>query len=212
MSESKQQQTWNSMKTSKELINRLNESDSLEYIDKENIFSCTIYKENWDEKEREPNGIKGNIKTIFTDEERSDITGTKPSNDCNINFVFIGISFFGDIIEVGKSSLEGDWAYKIYFEKGVSSEYLEYIIAKTLESSQKIEAKELLNKITLNLNKFYERMIILPIVSVHNTDDDIAKQMERVVGEDVVIPFTGDNKNIKFVRPNSHKRTKNNLI
>ena len=52
---------------------------------------------------------------------------------------------------------------KIYFEKGVSSEYLEYIMEKTLESSpnlessSKMKAKELLNILSLNLNKFYER-------------------------------------------------------
>lgn len=204
MSDSNLQQIWNSAKTSEALIKRLKESDLLKYIDKEKIFLCTIYEENWNDKERELNGIKGNIKTKFTDKELLNITGLKPMSGCNINFVFIGISFFGDIIEVGKSSLEGDWAYKIYFEKGVSSEYLEYIIAKTLESSPKMESKELLNKLSLNLNKFYECMIILPIVSDQNTDDEIAIQMERVAGNHVVIPFTDDNKNIKFVRPNSH--------
>ncbi|MCU7558664.1 hypothetical protein, partial [Macrococcus capreoli] len=203
MSDSNLQQIWNSAKTSEALIKRLKESDLLKYIDKEKIFPCTIYKENWNDKERELNGIKGNIKTKFTDKELLNF-GLKPMSGCNINFVFIGISLFGDIIEVGKSSLEGDWAYKIYFEKGVSSEYLEYIIAKTLESSPKMESKELLNKLSLNLNKFYECMIILPIVSDQNTDDEIAIQMERVAGNHVVIPFTDDNKNIKFVRPNSH--------
>lgn len=211
MSDNKLQQIWSSAKTSEALIERLKESDSLDYIDKNKIFSCTIYKEAWDEVEKTgPNGIRGNIKTAFTNKELSDITGLESSNGSNINFVFIGISSFGDIIEVGKSSVDGDWANKIYFEKGVSSEYLEYIMEKTLESSPNLEsspkmkAKELLNILSLNLNKFYERMIILPIISDKNTDDDIAIQMEKVVGENVAKPFIEDNKNIKFVRPNSH--------
>ena len=211
MSDNKLQQIWSSAKTSEALIERLKESDSLEYIDKNKIFSCTIYKEAWDEVEKTgPNGIRGNIKTAFTNKELSDITGLESSNGSNINFVFIGISSFGDIIEVGKSSVDGDWANKIYFEKGVSSEYLEYIMEKTLESSPNLEsspkmkAKELLNILSLNLNKFYERMIILPIISDQNTDDDIAIKMEKVVGNHVVRPFIKDNKNIKFVRPNSH--------
>ena len=211
MSDNKLQQIWSSAKTSEALIERLKESDSLEYIDKNKIFSCTIYKEAWDEVEKTgPNGIRENIKTAFTNKELSDITGLEYSNGSNINFVFIGISSFGDIIEVGKSSVNGDWANKIYFEKGVSSEYLEYIMEKTLESSpnlessSKMKAKELLNILSLNLNKFYERMIILPIISDQNTDDDIAIKMEKVVGNHVVIPFIKDNKNIKFVRPNSH--------
>ncbi len=214
MSDNKLQQIWSSAKTSEALIERLKESDSLDYIDKNKIFSCTIYKEAWDEVEKTgPNGIRGNIKTAFTNKELSDITGLESSNDSNINFVFIGISSFGDIIEVGKSSVDGDWANKIYFEKGVSSEYLEYIMEKTLESSPNLEsspkmkAKKLLNILSLNLNKFYERMIILPIISDKNTDDDIAIQMEKVVGENVAKPFIEDNKNIKnikFVRPNSH--------
>ncbi|HFU4487403.1 TPA: hypothetical protein ACGPAZ_001601 [Streptococcus suis] len=211
MSDNKLQQIWSSAKTSEALIERLKESDSLEYIDKNKIFSCTIYKEAWDEVEKTgPNGIRGNIKTAFTNKELSEITGLESSNGSNINFVFIGISSFGDIIEVGKSSVDGDWANKIYFEKGVSSEYLEYIMEKTLESSPNLEsspkmkAKELLNILSLNLNKFYERMIILPIISDKNTDDDIAIQMEKVVGENVAKPFIEDNKNIKFVRPNSH--------
>ncbi|MGV3145671.1 hypothetical protein [Streptococcus suis] len=210
MSDNKLQQIWSSAKTSEALIERLKESDSLEYIDKNKIFSCIIYKEAWDEVEKTgPNGIRENIKTAFTNKELSDITGLESSNGSNINFVFIGISSFGDIIEVGKSSVDGDWANKIYFEKGVSSEYLEYIIEKTLESSPNLEsspkmkAKELLNILSLNLNKFYERMIILPIISDQNTNDDIAIQMEKVVGN-LVIPFINDNKNIKFVRPNSH--------
>lgn len=180
-------------------------------VNKNKIFSCIIYKEAWDEVEKTgPNGIRENIKTAFTNKELSDITGLEYSNGSNINFVFIGISSFGDIIEVGKSSVNGDWANKIYFEKGVSSEYLEYIMEKTLESSpnlessSKMKAKELLNILSLNLNKFYERMIILPIISDQNTDDDIAIKMEKVVGNHVVIPFIKDNKNIKFVRPNSH--------
>lgn len=194
-----------SAKTSEVLIERLKESDSLEYIDKNKIFSCTIYKEAWDEVEKTgPNGIRGNIKTAFTNKELSDITGLESSNVSNINFVFIGISSFGDIIEVGKSTVDGDWANKIYFEKGVSSEYLEYIMEKTLESSPKMKAKELLNILSLNLNKFYECMIILPIISDKNTDDNIAIQMEKVVGNYVAIPFIENNKNIKFVRPNSH--------
>lgn len=211
MSDNKLQQIWSSAKTSEALIERLKESDSLEYINKNKIFSCIIYKEAWDEVEKTgPNGIRGNIKTAFTNKELSDITGLEYSNGSNINFVFIGISSFGDIIEVGKSSVNGDWANKIYFEKGVSSEYLEYIMEKTLESSpnlessSKMKAKELLNILSLNLNKFYERMIILPIISDQNTDDDIAIKMEKVVGNHVVIPFIKDNKNIKFVRPNSH--------
>ena len=211
MSDNKLQQIWSSAKTSEALIERLKESDSLEYIDKNKIFSCIIYKEAWDEVEKTgPNGIRENIKTAFTNKELSDITGLESSNGSNINFVFIGISSFGDIIEVGKSSVDGDWANKIYFEKGVSSEYLEYIMEKTLESSPNLEsspkmkAKELLNILSLNLNKFYERMIILPIISDQNTNDDIAIQMEKVVGEKVAIPFRNDNKNIKFVRPNSH--------
>ena len=211
MSDNKLQQIWSSAKTSEALIERLKESDSLEYIDKNKIFSCTVYKEAWDEVEKTgPNGIRGNIKTAFTNKELSDITGLESSNGSNINFVFIGISSFGDIIEVGKSSVDGDWANKIYFEKGVSSEYLEYIMEKTLESSPNLEsspkmkAKELLNILSLNLNKFYERMIILPIISDQNTDDDIAIKMEKVVGNHVVRPFIKDNKNIKFVRPNSH--------
>jgi hypothetical protein len=211
MSDNKLQQIWSSAKTSEALIERLKESDSLDYIDKNKIFSCTIYKEAWDEVEKTgPNGIRGNIKTAFTNKELSDITGLESSNGSNINFVFIGISSFGDIIEVGKSSVDGDWANKIYFEKGVSSEYLEYIMEKTLESSPNLEsspkmkAKELLNILSLNLNKFYERMIILPIISDKNTDDDIAIQMEKVVGENVAKPFIEDNKNIKFIRPNSH--------
>ncbi len=205
MSDNKLQQIWSSAKTSEALIERLKESDSLEYIDKNKIFSCTIYKEAWDEVEKTgPNGIRGNIKTAFTNKELSDITGLESSNVSNINFVFIGISSFGDIIEVGKSSVDGDWANKIYFEKGVSSEYLEYIMEKTLESSPKMKAKELLNILSLNLNKFYECMIILPIISDQNTDDNIAIQMEKVVGNHVAIPFIKDNKNIKFVRPNSH--------
>ena len=211
MSDNKLQQIWSSAKTSEALIERLKESDSLEYIDKNKIFSCTIYKEAWDEVEKTgPNGIRENIKTAFTNKELSDITGLEYSNGSNINFVFIGISSFGDIIEVGKSSVNGDWANKIYFEKGVSSEYLEYIMEKTLESSpnlessSKMKAKELLNILSLNLNKFYERMIILPIISDQNTDDDIAIKLEKVVGNHVVIPFIKDNKNIKFVRPNSH--------
>lgn len=210
MSDNKLQQIWSSAKTSEALIERLKESDSLEYIDKNKIFSCIIYKEAWDEVEKTgPNGIRENIKTAFTNKELSDITGLEYSNGSNINFVFIGISSFGDIIEVGKSSVDGDWANKIYFEKGVSSEYLEYIMEKTLESSpnlessSKMKAKELLNILSLNLNKFYERMIILPIISDQNTNDDIAIQMEKVVGN-LVIPFINDNKNIKFVRPNSH--------
>ncbi len=205
MSDNKLQQIWSSAKTSEVLIERLKESDSLEYIDKNKIFSCTIYKEAWDEVEKTgPNGIRGNIKTAFTNKELSDITGLESSNVSNINFVFIGISSFGDIIEVGKSTVDGDWANKIYFEKGVSSEYLEYIMEKTLESSPKMKAKELLNILSLNLNKFYECMIILPIISDKNTDDNIAIQMEKVVGNYVAIPFIEDNKNIKFVRPNSH--------
>ena len=205
MSDNKLQQKWSSAKTSEVLIERLKESDSLEYIDKNKIFSCTIYKEAWDEVEKTgPNGIRGNIKTAFTNKELSDITGLESSNVSNINFVFIGISSFGDIIEVGKSTVDGDWANKIYFEKGVSSEYLEYIMEKTLESSPKMKAKELLNILSLNLNKFYECMIILPIISDKNTDDNIAIQMEKVVGNYVAIPFIEDNKNIKFVRPNSH--------
>ena len=211
MSDNKLQQIWSSAKTSEALIERLKESDSLEYINKNKIFSCIIYKEAWDEVEKTgPNGIRGNIKTAFTNKELSDITGLESSNGSNINFVFIGISSFGDIIEVGKSSVDGDWANKIYFEKGVSSEYLEYIMEKTLESSPNLEsspkmkAKELLNILSLNLNKFYERMIILPIISDQNTDDDIAIKMEKVVGNHVVRPFIKDNKNIKFVRPNSH--------
>ena len=211
MSDNKLQQIWSSAKTSEALIERLKESDSLDYIDKNKIFSCTIYKEAWDEVEKTgPNGIRENIKTAFTNKELSDITGLEYSNGSNINFVFIGISSFGDIIEVGKSSVNGDWANKIYFEKGVSSEYLEYIMEKTLESSpnlessSKMKAKELLNILSLNLNKFYERMIILPIISDQNTDDDIAIKMEKLVGNHVVIPFIKDNKNIKFVRPNSH--------
>lgn len=211
MSDNKLQQIWSSAKTSEALIERLKESDSLEYINKNKIFSCIIYKEAWDEVEKTgPNGIRENIKTAFTNKELSDITGLEYSNGSNINFVFIGISSFGDIIEVGKSSVNGDWANKIYFEKGVSSEYLEYIMEKTLESSpnlessSKMKAKELLNILSLNLNKFYERMIILPIISDQNTDDDIAIKMEKVVGNHVVIPFIKDNKNIKFVRPNSH--------
>ena len=211
MSDNKLQQIWSSAKSSEALIERLKESDALEYIDKNKIFSCTVYKEAWDEVEKTgPNGIRGNIKTAFTNKELSDITGLESSNGSNINFVFIGISSFGDIIEVGKSSVDGDWANKIYFEKGVSSEYLEYIMEKTLESSPNLEsspkmkAKELLNILSLNLNKFYERMIILPIISDQNTDDDIAIKMEKVVGNHVVIPFIKDNKNIKFVRPNSH--------
>lgn len=210
MSDNKLQQIWSSAKTSEALIERLKESDSLEYINKNKIFSCIIYKEAWDEVEKTgPNGIRENIKTAFTNKELSDITGLESSNGSNINFVFIGISSFGDIIEVGKSSVDGDWANKIYFEKGVSSEYLEYIMEKTLESSPNLEsspkmkAKELLNILSLNLNKFYERMIILPIISDQNTNDDIAIQMEKVVGN-LVIPFINDNKNIKFVRPNSH--------
>ncbi|HFI0406899.1 TPA: hypothetical protein ACGOYK_000834 [Streptococcus suis] len=210
MSDNKLQQIWSSAKTSKALIERLKESDLLEYIDKNKIFSCTVYKEAWDEVEKTgPNGIRGNIKTAFTNKELSDITGLESSNGSNINFVFIGISSFGDIIEVGKSSVDGDWANKIYFEKGVSSEYLEYIMEKTLESSPNLEsspkmkAKELLNILSLNLNKFYERMIILPIISDQNTDDNAIK-MEKVVGNHVVRPFINDNKNIKFVRPNSH--------
>lgn len=204
MSDNKLQQKWSSAKTSEALIERLKESDLLEYIDKNKIFSCTIYKE-WDEVEKTgPNGIRGNIKTAFTNKELSDITGLESSNVSNINFVFIGISSFGDIIEVGKSSVDGDWANKIYFEKGVSSEYLEYIMEKTLESSPKMKAKELLNILSLNLNKFYECMIILPIISDKNTDDNIAIRMEKVVGNHVAIPFINDNKNIKFVRPNSH--------
>lgn len=205
MSDNKLQQKWSSAKTSEVLIERLKESDSLEYIDKNKIFSCTIYKEAWDEVEKTgPNGIRGNIKTAFTNKELSDITGLESSNVSNINFVFIGISSFGDIIEVGKSTVDGDWANKIYFEKGVSSEYLEYIMEKTLKSSPKMKAKELLNILSLNLNKFYECMIILPIISDKNTDDNIAIQMEKVVGNYVAIPFIEDNKNIKFVRPNSH--------
>ena len=211
MSDNKLQQIWSSAKTSEALIESLKESDSLEYIDKNKIFSCTIYKEAWDEVEKTgPNGIRGNIKTAFTNKELSEITGLESSNGSNINFVFIGISSFGDIIEVGKSSVDGDWANKIYFEKGVSSEYLEYIMEKTLESSPNLEsspkmkAKELLKILSLNLNKFYERMIILPIISDQNTDDDIAIEMEKVVGNHVVRPFINDNKNIKFVRPNSH--------
>lgn len=205
MSDNKLQQIWSSAKTSEVLIERLKESDSLEYIDKNKIFSCTIYKEAWDEVEKTgPNGIRGNIKTAFTNKELSDITGLESSNVSNINFVFIGISSFGDIIEVGKSTVDGDWANKIYFEKGVSSEYLEYIMEKTLESSPKMKAKELLNILSLNLNKFYECMIILPIISDKNTDDNIAIQMEKVVGNYVAIPFIENNKNIKFVRPNSH--------
>lgn len=55
-------------------------------------------------------------------------------------------------------------------------------------------------------------MIILPINSDQNTDDDIAIQMEKVVGNHVVIPFIKDNMNRKFVRPNRHnggaKKTK----
>ena len=183
----------------------------MEYINKNKIFSCTIYKEAWDEVEKTgPNGIRGNIKTAFTNKELSEITGLESSNGSNINFVFIGISSFGDIIEVGKSSVDGDWANKIYFEKGVSSEYLEYIMEKTLESSPNLEsspkmkAKELLKILSLNLNKFYERMIILPIISDQNTYDYIAIEMEKVVGNHVVRPFINDNKNIKFVRPNSH--------
>lgn len=204
MSDNKLQQKRRSAKTSEALIERLKESDLLEYIDKNKIFSCTIYKE-WDEVEKTgPNGIRGNIKTAFTNKELSDITGLESSNVSNINFVFIGISSFGDIIEVGKSSVDGDWANKIYFEKGVSSEYLEYIMEKTLESSPKMKAKELLNILSLNLNKFYECMIILPIISDKNTDDNIAIRMEKVVGNHVAIPFINDNKNIKFVRPNSH--------
>ncbi len=185
MSDNKLQQIWSSAKTSEALIERLKESDSLEYINKNKIFSCIIYKEAWDEVEKTgPNGIRENIKTAFTNKELSDITGLESSNGSNINFVFIGISSFGDIIEVGKSSVDGDWANKIYFEKGVSSEYLEYIMEKTLESSpnlessSKMKAKELLNILSLNLNKFYERMIILPIISDQNTDDDIAIKME----------------------------------
>lgn len=211
MSDNKLQQIWSSAKTSEALIERLKESDSLEYIDKNKIFSCIIYKEAWDEVEKTgPNGIRGNIKTAFTNKELSDVTGLESSNGSNINFVFIGISSFGDIIEVGKSSVDGDWANKIYFEKGVSSEYLEYIMEKTLESSPNLEsspkmkAKELLNILSLNLNKFYERMIILPIISDQNTNDNIAIKMEKVVGNHVVRPFIKDNKNIKFVRPNSH--------
>ena len=211
MSDNKLQQIWSSAKTSEALIERLKESDSLEYINKNKIFSCIIYKEAWDEVEKTgPNGIRENIKTAFTNKELSDITGLESSNGSNINFVFIGISSFGDIIEVGRSSVDGDCANKIYFEKGVSSEYLEYIMEKTLESSpnlessSKMKAKELLNILSLNLNKFYERMIILPIISDQNTDDDIAIKMEKVVGNHVVIPFIKDNKNIKFVRPNSH--------
>ena len=211
MSDNKLQQIWSSAKTSEALIERLKESDSLEYINKNKIFSCIIYKEAWDEVEKTgPNGIRENIKTAFTNKELSDITGLESSNGSNINFVFIGISSFGDIIEVGKSSVDGGWASKIYNEKGVSSEYLEYIMEKTLESSpnlessSKMKAKELLNILSLNLNKFYERMIILPIISDQNTDDDIAIKMEKVVGNHVVIPFIKDNKNIKFVRPNSH--------
>ncbi|MGQ7344696.1 hypothetical protein ACTGYA_09155 [Streptococcus suis] len=211
MSDNKLQQIWSSAKTSEALIERLKESDSLKCIDKNKIFSCTIYKEAWDEVEKTgPNGIRGNIKTAFTNKELSDVTGLESSNGSNINFVFIGISSFGDIIEVGKSSVDGDWANKIYFEKGVSSEYLEYIMEKTLESSPNLEsspkmkAKELLNILSLNLNKFYERMIILPIISDQNTNDNIAIKMEKVVGNNVVIPFINDNKNIKFVRPNSH--------
>ena len=183
----------------------------MEYINKNKIFSCIIYKEAWDEVEKTgPNGIRGNIKTAFTNKELSEITGLESSNGSNINFVFIGISSFGDIIEVGKSSVDGDWANKIYFEKGVSSEYLEYIMEKTLESSPNLEsspkmkAKELLKILSLNLNKFYERMIILPIISDQNTYDYIAIEMEKVVGNHVVRPFINDNKNIKFVRPNSH--------
>lgn len=205
MSDNKLQQIWSSAKTSEALIERLKESDSLEFIDKNKIFSCTVYKEAWDEVEKTgPNGIRGNIKTAFTNKELSDITGLESSNGSNINFVFIGISSFGDIIEVGKSSVNGDWANKIYFEKGVSSEYLEYIMEKTLESSPKMKAKKLLNILSLNLNKFYERMIILPIISNQNTYDYIAIEMEKVVGNHVVRPFINDNKNIKFVRPNSH--------
>lgn len=205
MSDNKLQQKWSSAKTSEALIERLKESDLLEYIDKNKIFPCTIYKEAWDEVEKTgPNGIIGNIKTAFTNKELSDITGLESSNVSNINFVFIGISSFGDIIEVGKSSVDGDWANKIYFEKGVSSEYLEYIMEKTLESSPKMKAKELLNILSLNLNKFYECMIILPIISDKNTDYNIAIRMEKVVGNHVAIPFINDNKNIKFVRPNSH--------
>ena len=58
------------------------------HIDKNKIFSCTIYKEAWDEVEKTgPNGIRGNIKTAFTNKELSDITGLESSNVSNINFV-----------------------------------------------------------------------------------------------------------------------------
>lgn len=52
MSDNKLQQIWSSAKTSEALIERLKESDSLEYINKNKIFSCIIYKEAWDEVEK----------------------------------------------------------------------------------------------------------------------------------------------------------------
>ena len=65
MSDNKLQQIWSSAKTSEVLIERLKESDSLEYIDKNKIFSCTIYKEAWDEVEKTTGTLEKYTKEVY---------------------------------------------------------------------------------------------------------------------------------------------------
>ncbi|PIO78096.1 hypothetical protein [Streptococcus parauberis] len=201
----------------------------LEFLGKirsSDIFYSLIYREGWhNEKSKDDeNGVgKNDIKSRFTNDELKKILGVEEigSIDDPVRYVFVGISRFGDIIEVGRSSVtskkeHGDWTYAIRIQKGVSPEYLKYVGKKT-EGSYKTKSS-FLNELLLNLNKFYERIIFIPIKEEKNKEtdtekykdkekekDEIASQIETYIGEYFVKTFIKEYEGeIEFVRPDSH--------
>lgn len=159
---------------------------------------------------KKENGVgSNNIKSKFTQQELKKISGNSNGEIKKpVNYVYIGISCFGDIIEVGRTSVtsekkHGDWVYEIRIQKGISLEYLEYCYNKTEGFNG--DKSRFFNELLLNLNKFYERIVFIPIEEEKNKEKEIASEIEKCIGKFIVKPFSKEF-GIDFVSSESHLR------
>lgn len=198
--------------------NNISDSKTKKYLDFENLFYSNIYLQNI------PDGLKSyynldyNVKKEFTPEESK-----KFLTECNKQyFLYIGVSSFGDIIEVAKTHVkipitrktyQGDWQ-RLSTAGKLDKEYTRYVFNKTIleEDSGNLfdvdskKSNQLFDKILINCEKYYEKAIFIPLIIEDKRDEsasEIASEIERYLGEKIVKNFAESN-NIGFIRSNSH--------
>lgn len=155
------------------------------------------------------------LKDKFTPNELKLIS---KNEDDKTFYLYIGISIYGDIIEVSKTHLpysqneyHGDWVYEIRVERKVSRHYHNYVAEKTFNQSSfkdlsfkkdtsKI-AQKFNKKFHHNLNKFYDKAIFIPIHQNQLTDTDVDK-LKEYISTEIIIPFAEEHK-LRFIKPDS---------